>query len=237
AVERTVTERGAGRRWGAGRSPSTPRFGNQRAQPIEGRVEDGFARAEGEAGVVDEAGGAADAALAGVHVEEVAGDDDDLALEGGAEEAVAGVEGRGKVFEVAPNVEGAFGLAFDAHAEGAQAIEELVALLAGRAANGFGLGEGVLGREQRERGALHGARAAAVEEGAGAGEGLDDAARPDRPGDAPARVAPVLGEAVEDHDGIALDVFDELGRARDGRSGSIQGVGIKLVAQAGGRRA
>ena len=31
---------------------------------------------------------------------------------------------------------------------------------------------------------------------------------PDRPGDAPARVAPVLGEAVEEHDRIAVDVLD-----------------------------
>src|SRR5690606_13230761 len=113
----------------------------------------------------------------------------------------------------------------------AEAIEELVALLAEGAANGFRLGQGVLGREERERGALHRAGAAAVEEGARAGEGLDDAARPDGPGDAPARVAPVLGEAVEEHDRIALDVLDELGRARDGRSVSIQIVGIKLVEQ------
>ena len=32
--------------------------------------------------------------------------------------------------------------------------------------------------------------------------------RADRPGDAPARVAPVLGEAVEEHDRIAVDVLD-----------------------------
>src|SRR5690606_12360833 len=216
---------------GTRQSPLPARFRDERPQPFERGVEDGFARAEREAGVMDEARGAADAALARVHVEEGAGDGDDFALEGGAEEAVARVEGRGKVLQISPDVEGAFGLTLDANAEGAEAIEELVALLAEGAANGFRLGQGVLGREERERGALHRAGAAAVEEGARAGEGLDDAARPDGPGDAPARVAPVLGEAVEEHDRIALDVLDELGRARDGRSVSIQIVGIKLVEQ------
>ena len=58
------------------------------------------------------------------------------------------------------------------------------------------------------RRALQRLRAAAVEERARARDGLDDLARADRPGDAPAGVAPVLGEAVEDHDRIAVDVLD-----------------------------
>lgn len=52
---------------------------------------------------------------------------------------------------------------------------------------------------QLDRGPLLRTRAAAVEERAGALDGLDHRARTERPGDPPARVTPVLGEAVHDH--------------------------------------
>ena len=52
--------------------------------------------------------------------------------------------------------------------------------------------------EQRNGRALQRPAAAAVEEAARAGHRLDHLARADRPRHAPARVAPVLGEAVED---------------------------------------
>ena len=66
----------------------------------------------------------------------------------------------------------------------------------------------VLVLEQRDRRALQRLRAAAVEERSRAGDRLDHALGTDRPGDAPARVAPVLGEAVEQDDRIAVDVLD-----------------------------
>ena len=43
---------------------------------------------------------------------------------------------------------------------------------------------------------------------AGAGDRVDHLLRADGPGHAPARVAPVLGEAVEEHHRIAVDVLD-----------------------------
>src|SRR5690606_40226794 len=99
---------------GTRQSPLPARFRDERPQPFERGVEDGFARAEREAGVMDEARGAADAALARVHVEEGAGDGDDFALEGGAEEAVARVEGRWQVLHNCPAVECAFVRTIDA---------------------------------------------------------------------------------------------------------------------------
>ena len=61
----------------------------------------------------------------------------------------------------------------------------------------------VLGASSAIAARCSGCDAAAVEERARAGHRLDDALGRDRPGHAPARVAPVLGEAVEDHDRIA----------------------------------
>ena len=58
--------------------------------------------------------------------------------------------------------------------------------------------------------------------------------RPDGPGDAPARVAPVLGEAVEEHHRVAVHVLDVAGSALDGELARPSGpdvVGIEFVDQ------
>ena len=83
----------------------------------------------------------------------------------------------------------------------------------------FGLGDDVRVVEQRDGGALQRLRAAAVEERPGAGHRLDDLPRADGPGGAPAGVAPVLGQAVEQDDRIAVDVLDVAGGALDGQAG------------------
>src|SRR5690349_4472859 len=67
-------------------------------------------RPEREPDVVPEAGWPAAAAFAGVHVEELAWDADDLAFECVLEEAHAGVEGGWEGRHVAPPVEGPFGV-------------------------------------------------------------------------------------------------------------------------------
>ena len=77
-----------------------------------------------------EAAGAAAAALSGVDVEEVAGHDDDLLVERGAEELLAGAQALGQAAHVAPRVEGALGLEVEADSQVAQAADEQVALLA-----------------------------------------------------------------------------------------------------------
>ena len=75
---------------------------------------------------------------------------------------------------------------------------------------------------------------AAVEKGASAVDLFDDVARSQNPAQAPAGVAPVLREAIDDYDRVGIHVFNVLGR-RDhpclGRSVDI--VGIEFVENEG----
>ncbi len=93
----------------------------------------------------------------------------------------------------------------------------------------------VLEREQRHRGALHGLGAAPVEEAARAGDGVDHVARAHRPRHAPAGVAPVLGEAVEEDDGRGVDVLDVArGALHGGRAAhAVDVVRVELVEEEG----
>ena len=104
------------------------RFADDSSQARDGVVDRGFTRAEREAGVVQEARSATAAALPGIDVEEVARDGDHLVLQGCAEQRVTGVDRGRQVRQVSPAVEGALGLALEAHAECAQAVEHAVAL-------------------------------------------------------------------------------------------------------------
>ncbi len=92
----------------------------------------------------------------------------------------------------------------------------------------------VLGEELDGR-ALERTAAAAVEERAGARHRLDDRARPHGPGHAPARVAPVLGQAVEQHHRIAVHVLHVARRADQAAVGDEVGpphvVRVELVDQ------
>src|SRR5262249_34883037 len=88
-------------------------------EAVHGAVEHVEGGAEGEAEVAAEARGAAGAALAGVDVEELAGDGDDLVLEGGAEEGHAVGQRGGEVGDGHPGVEGAIRVAVAGEAEGA----------------------------------------------------------------------------------------------------------------------
>ncbi|MDF2696799.1 MAG: hypothetical protein K0S65_5182 [Labilithrix sp.] len=83
--------------------------------------------------------------------------------------------------------------------------------------------------EERDRRALEGLRSAAVEERACTGEALHHRLRRERPGDAPARVAPVLREAVEDDDGIGVDVLDVTCGTLDGQSAGPTAVDVVRV--------
>src|SRR5690349_1175401 len=182
----------------------------------EGLVVRRLRGAEGKARVAAEPRGPVAAALAGVHVEELARHGDDLLLEGGAEEAHAVVERRRQALEVAPDVEGSLRRTVCADAQAVEALEHPVALVAEGGVDGQGLLPDQLLVEKGNGRALQRPRAAAVEEGAGAGHRLDHLGGRHRPGDAPARVAPVLGQAVEDDDGIAVHVLHVAGGALDG---------------------
>ena len=191
-------------------------------------------RAEREAHVAAEARGALAAALARVDVEELAGHDDDLLVERGAEEAHAVVERRRQVGDRAPDVERAVGRAVGAHAEALQAGQQAIALLAEGGVDRLGLGDDVrVGRaagwpraaaasSRRRRGTSRRWRRASM-----------TFARADGPGDAPAGVAPVLGQAVEDDDRIAVDVLDvargALDRQLAGRPAAPDVVRVELV--------
>src|SRR5262249_58705570 len=95
----------------------------------EGRHQRIARRPEREANVLAEARRPPRAALAGVDVEELAGDGDDLLGERGAEERHPVAEGGREVGELGPDVERAVGLAVDGHAEAARAGEEELALV------------------------------------------------------------------------------------------------------------
>src|SRR5262249_5173561 len=144
------------------------------------------------------------AALAWVDVEEFAGDDDDAFLERGVEEGMAVVEAARKRVDRSPDVERALRLYVDGDAQLAQATKQKVALLPEGSGDGGRFCARVLGRKELDRRPLHGLRAAAVEETARTGDGIDDLARSDGPGDAPAGVTPILREAIEQDDGIGI---------------------------------
>src|SRR5205823_3732794 len=133
------------------------------------------------------------------------------------EEGHAVVERRWQAREISPDVEGAVRSAIGTDAETVQPRKHPVALLAEDGLRGPRLLLHVLNAEERDGGPLQRLGTPAVEERAGARDGLDHRARPDRPGHAPARVAPVLGEPVEDDDRIAIDVLDVPGGALDGQ--------------------
>src|SRR6185312_9830762 len=176
-------------------------------EPVEGALDDVHRWAERKPHVVAKTRGAR-AALAGVHVEELARNRDDLLVEGRAEEARAVRDARRQRRDVAPDVKRTVRHSIDAHAEAFEPREHPVALLAKRRMDRERLLRDVLLAHERNRRALERLAPAAVEERAGARERLDDALRPERPRDAPARVTPVLREAVEDDDRIAIDVLD-----------------------------
>src|SRR5207248_2966028 len=89
-----------------------------------------------------------------------------------------------------------------------QAGQHLVALVTEARLDGRRLREDAVRVEEARGRPLQRARPATVEERAGARQRLDDGLRPERPGDAPPRVAPVLRQAVEEEDGIDVDVLD-----------------------------
>ena len=201
------------------------------------------AGAEREAHVAAEARAVAAPPLARVHVEELAGHGDDLVLERGAEEAHAVVERRRQLGDVAPDVEGAVGRAVDAYAE---PLEPRRAC--GRASRGTPSWMARVSLttwsslEQRNGRAL---QRLASRRRRGSEPALEASASttllgPDGPGDAPAGVAPVLGEPVEEHDRIAVDVLDvarrALHRQRPGRA-AIDVVRVELVERAARSRA
>src|SRR5207237_5038405 len=85
---------------------------------------------EGKARVAAEARGAPAASLSRIHVEKLAGNGDDLAIERGPEEAHPVVERRRQAAEISPNVKGAVGRAVGPDADAVQPRDHLLALLA-----------------------------------------------------------------------------------------------------------
>src|SRR5690554_162078 len=70
--------------------------------------------------------------------------------------------------------------------------------------------------EQGNRRALQRPRGAAVEEAPRARQALDDVFGAQGPGQTPARIAPALGQTVDDDDGIFVHVLDIIRRRRRG---------------------
>src|SRR5690606_16909671 len=102
--------------------------------------------------------------------------------------------------------------------------------------DGVGFLVRAFGLEDLDGGALDGAGGAAVKEGAGGGDGLDDGLGGDDPAGAPAGVAEALGEAVDDDDGVGVDVLDVRGRGDGAGAGPAvleEVVGVELVHQEG----
>ena len=165
--------------------------------------------------MVAEARGALAAALAGVHVEELAGHADDLAARARrGRSAMPSLSGGGRSAHVAPDVERPVGRAVDAHAQPLQPRRA-----SGRASRGRRRGWPASRRRTCSSSSSGiAARCSGCEpppsrKRARARDRLDHLRGPDRPGHAPARVAPVLGQAVEDHHRIAVDVLDVAGGA------------------------
>src|SRR5262249_2860841 len=146
------------------------------------------------------------------------------------------VEAARKRFDRSPDVERALRLDVDGDAELAQAAKQEVALVPERSSDCGCFGARVLGRKELDRRSLHGLRSPAVEETACTRYCIDDLARSDGPGDAPAGVAPILRQAVEQDDGIGIDVLHVPSRAfhavaRAGADIAVDVVRVELVEQ------
>ena len=155
-------------------------------------------------------------APAGVDVEEDAGNGDHVALKGGAEEVDAVGDRLGQAPQRDEEIEGAVRLPVHAHPHLLGALEHQLALGAEGGADRRRLGQDPLRLQQRHRRPLEGLRAAPVEEGAGALDGLDHLPGGQGPGHPPAGVAPVLGEAVQDDHRVAVHVLHPAGGAHGG---------------------
>jgi hypothetical protein len=107
-----------------------------------------------------------------------------------------------------PHVEGALGRQVDGEAEIAQAVEQELALAAELGPDGLGLGPGVGGAEQADGGPLQRPEAPPSRNEPALETASITRFGADGPGDPPARVAPVLGEPVEDDHRVAVDVLD-----------------------------
>src|SRR5690606_8248303 len=177
---------------GTSRGASSLRARDHLLQTPERLLQGLLRRSEREAHVGAEAGGPGAAALAGIDVEEDPRHRDDLALERGTEERLRVAQRLRQPAQVAPAVKGPFGLEVELDAEALEPLEHEAAL------GGEGLADGVrlLSRlrlvQEIDRGALHRAGGASVEERAGAAERGDDLLGADGPAHAPAGVAPVL---------------------------------------------
>src|SRR6266403_2974675 len=171
---------------------------------------------EGEPRVAAEPRSPAAAALARVPVEERARDRDHLPLQRRAEELHALAERPRQPRQVAPDVEGAVRRAIGADAHPLQPLDHAVALVAEGGVDRQRLLLHDIVVQQGDGRPLQRPRAAAVQERAGAGDGIDHLRGGHRPGDAPPRGPPVLGEPVEDHHRVAVHVLDVAGGALDG---------------------
>lgn len=152
--------------------------------------------------------------LGGVHIEEQTGDTDDLLLQQLLEEGEAIVERRRERGEVEPDVERRAGWNADGQAHGGQTREDVVALLAEVRLQRNLVLHDALRVEERERHDLHRVRGAAVQEGAGLGDGRDQVLRSEDPAHTPAGEAETLRQSVDDDDCILVYIVHVLG-ARD----------------------
>src|SRR5512143_2047234 len=103
---------------------------NQRGETLQRELDLRHRRPERESQVTAEARGAAAAALARIDVEELAGDGDHLAVEGGAEERRAVADRLRQVLRRRPHVERALGRQIDGEPEVAEPFQQALALLA-----------------------------------------------------------------------------------------------------------
>mmetsp|Transcript_15838 Transcript_15838/g.55123 ORF Transcript_15838/g.55123 Transcript_15838/m.55123 type:complete len:229 (-) Transcript_15838:1155-1841(-) len=150
-----------------------------------------------------------------VHVEEDTRGTNDLLLQTLPEESPATVQWRRELPDVAPNVKGALrrGVYLDAHVR--QPPQAEVPLMTEQDLQHDGLLNDRFRVQNRHEGPLHRQRWASVKEGPHRADGADHGAWCDNPTHAEPRHSPTLGETIEDHHWILVDILNKLCRRDD----------------------
>lgn len=136
--------------------------------------------------------------LAGIKIEEDAGDDNDLLLETSGEEVQPVVDTLGQITEIKPKVEGGVWRVRELEAHLRQATEDVVSLFAEVVLQGFHLAADLVRFEHRDSGLLEGDVGTTVQVGTAGADGLDEFLGAQDPCYTPARETETLGQTVND---------------------------------------
>ena len=171
-----------------------------------------------------------------IQIKEDTRHNNDPLLQTGLEEVETVRDRAGQPLEVQPQVKGRVGHVLDDKAHGAQALDNVVTLVAEVVLQSLHLGLDQSGIQHGNGSLLEGGVGATIKVRSTRANGLDELLGADNPSNTPARQAETLGQTVNDENIILINVDDVLG-GTDGSAITVTGVvvaGVELVADESG---